>query len=194
MIEEQKSRAKPKFTMIAIPVALLFVIVIPLSVYFVGKWMDTLLSFPLFPPFPLNCIIGPVIIGLGFGIALGSIYQLYKSGLGLPWGPIKKEVESTQLITTGLYAYTRNPMVLGFIILLSGIGWFTQSITAIIVIPFFVFIVLYIWLAFKEEHQMEEKFGSDYLSYKSRTPRIFPRPWRRRIKKSNEKTGTEEEK
>jgi protein-S-isoprenylcysteine O-methyltransferase Ste14 len=194
MSEDKSSRAKPRLTLITIPVALLFVLVIPLSVYFVGKWIDMFLSFPVFPPFPLNWILGPVIIVLGFGLAFGSIYQLYNAGLGLPWGPVKREVESTQLITTGLYAYTRNPMVLGFIILLSGIGWLTQSITAIIIIPFLVFIALYFWLAFKEEHQMEQKFGSEYQTYKSRTPRIFPRPWRRRIKKSNEKLVTEEEK
>jgi hypothetical protein len=29
----------------------------------VGKWMDTVLLLPVFPPFPWNFIIGPIVHG-----------------------------------------------------------------------------------------------------------------------------------
>jgi protein-S-isoprenylcysteine O-methyltransferase Ste14 len=184
MSEVQSPQHKPKFSWITIPVILLFVVVIPLSVYCAGKFIDGLFHFPIIPLFPWNWILGPLTIGTGLGLAWGSIYQLYRQGLGLPWGPVNKEAESTQLITTGLYAYTRNPMILGFLIFLSGIGWLFQSLTAIIVIPGIVFVLLYIWLISKEEPNLEQRFGADYRIYKQTTPRIFPRPWRRRIKKT----------
>ncbi len=191
MNDNRSSRDTPKLSWKVVPVILLFIVIIPLMVFFTGKWMDNLLYFPLIPPFPWNWILGPIIIGIGLGLCWGSIYLLYRLGLGLPWGPVNKAAESTQLITTGLYAHTRNPMILGFLIFLSGIGWLCQSLTAIIVIPGIVFILLYIWLILKEEPQLEQRFGDDYRIYKQETPRIFPRPWRRRSKKpssSEEKT------
>lgn len=179
MTREPSSRRGPRFTWRAIPAVLLFVVVIPLVVFGVGKWVDWLVNFPLFPPFPLNWIVGTVMLVIGYVLCWGSIYQLYRAGLGLPWGPVDKEAESTSLVTTGLYAYTRNPMILGFLFLLSGIGWLVQSITAIIVMPFIVFILLYCWLKLREEARLEQRFGEAYSVYKKRTPLIFPRPWRR---------------
>jgi len=36
----------------------------------------------------------------------------------------------------------------------------------------------YVWLAWREEREMEEKFGEAYRIYASRTPRFFPRLFR----------------
>ncbi len=167
-------------------VVLLFVVVIPLTTWWVGKWVYTVLLLPLFPPFPWNFIIGPVVLVSGVVTAWASIYQLYRAGGGLPWGDVNDTVQSTELVTTGLYRYTRNPMILGFLILLSGVGWLVQSITAIVIIPLVVLILLWVWLKRREEPQLEQRFGDAYRIYRETTPRIIPRPWRR-AKKTQEK-------
>lgn len=163
----------------AIPVAILFVVIFPLVTFWTGKMIDGLLGFPIFPPFPWNLLVGLVVLSVGFGVAWGAIYQLYRAGRGLPWGDVDYPAQSTQLVTTGLYAYSRNPMILGFLILLSGIGWVVQSISAILLIPLVAFILLWLWLKRREEPQLEQRFGDAYRAYKETTPLIIPRLWRR---------------
>jgi len=170
-----------------IPVALLFVVVIPLVAFWMGKMTDMVLGLPEFPPFPFNLLVGPGVLLVGFGVAWGAIYQLFRRGRGLPWGDVDNPAQSTQLVTTGLYAYTRNPMILGFLILLSGIGWVVQSISAILIIPLVAFILLWVWLKRREEPQLEQRFGEAYRAYKESTPLIIPRPWRRARKTSEAK-------
>jgi len=165
---------------------LLFVVVIPLATWWVGKWVDSVLLLPVFPPFPFNLIIGVGVLVSGGLVCWGSVYQLYRGGHGLPWGDVDEAAQSTELVTTGLYGYTRNPMILGFLILLSGIGWMVQSITAILVTPLVVLVVLWVWLKQREEPQLKQRFGDAYRVYKETTPLIIPRPWRR-VKKAREK-------
>ena len=182
--ESQKER---RVSWRIIPViVLLFVVVIPLTTWWGGKWVDMVLWLPVFPPFPWNFIIGPIVLASGVGIGWGSIYQLYRAGHGLPWGDVDDAAQSTELVTTGLYQYTRNPMILGFLILLSGVGWVVQSITAIVIIPLVVLVLLWVWLKRREEPQLEQRFGEAYRIYRETTPLIIPQPWRR-VKHDQEK-------
>ncbi|MFX1318646.1 MAG: methyltransferase family protein [Promethearchaeota archaeon] len=181
------AQPKRKLSWRVVPfVVLLFVVVIPLVTWWVGKWVDAVLLFPLFPPFPLNLIIGITFYVCGMIVCWGSILQLYRAGQGLPWGDVDDAAQSRELVTSGFYAYTRNPMILGFLILLSGIGWLGQSITAILVNPLIAFILLWIWLKRREEPKLEQRFGAAYRAYRETTPLIIPRP-RRRAKKLHEK-------
>ncbi len=168
-------------------IVLLFVIVIPLTTFWGGKLADAVLGLPIFPPVPFNFIIGICVLVSGLVICWGSIYQLHRAGQGMPWGDVDDAAQSTKLVTTGLYAYTRNPMILGFLFLLNGIGWLAQSITAILVIPLVTFMLLWVWLKRREEPQLERRFGEAYQIYKERTPLIIPRPWRRVSKPVEEK-------
>ena len=171
-------------------VVLLFLVVFPLTTFWVGRSVDVLLGLPVFPPFPFNVIIGIGVIVSGGAICWGSMYQLYRTGHGFPWGDVDDAAQSTELVTTGLYGYTRNPMVLGFLIVLSGIGWLWQSITAILIIPLVAFILLWVWLKRREEPQLEKRFGDAYRIYKEATPLIMPRPWRRAKKSPEHKKRT----
>lgn len=177
----------PRLSLRVIPgVVLLFVVVIPLMTWWVGKLVDTVLLLPVFPPFPLNLIIGYGILVSGAVICWVSMIQLYRAGRGLPWGDVDEAAQSTELVTTGLYGYTRNPMILGLLILLSGIGWVVQSITTILITPLVMFVILWVWLKRREEPQLEQRFGEAYRVYRETTPLIIPRPWRR-DKKAQEK-------
>lgn len=169
-------------------VVLLFVVVVPLVTWWGGKWVDLVLLLPLFPLFPLNLIIGYSVLVSGAVTCWVSVYQLYRAGRGLPWGDVDEAAQSTELVTTGLYGYTRNPMILGLLILLSGIGWVVQSITTIIVTPLVVFVILWVWLKRREEPQLEQRFGEAYRVYRETTPLIIPRPWRRAKKAQEKKT------
>ncbi|MFX0170223.1 MAG: methyltransferase family protein [Candidatus Hodarchaeota archaeon] len=178
--EQVREEKGPLLSWRMIPVVVfIFVVGIPFATWWVGKWVDTVLGLPVFPLFPLNLVVGAVLILCGVLLGWGSIYQLYRGGQGLPWGDVDGAAQSTELVTTGLYEYTRNPMILGFLLLLSGIGWVVQSITALLFIPMIVFVLLWVWLKLREEPRLEQRFGEAYRIYKETTPLIIPRPWRR---------------
>ncbi|MHA1838348.1 MAG: methyltransferase family protein, partial [Candidatus Ranarchaeia archaeon] len=148
-----------KKTWLRFPIAASIMYILVYGVTLIGAWLDNMLGLPSFPPFPFNLVIGILLVGGGFILAVASILQLYKIGHGMPWGDVNEESQSTVLVVTGVYAYTRNPMILGTLMILSGIGWLVRSLSSIIIFPVIFSIVLYIWLKFREEPRMEKRFG-----------------------------------
>jgi len=85
-------------------------------------------------------------------------------------GHVRKNREIT---TSGPYAYTRNPLYLGSIIIASGFalcarnGWIAGGIAAI-------FLAVYLPVITAEEAYLRSEFPA-YQGYSQRVPRLFPR-------------------
>jgi len=80
-----------------------------------------------------------------------------------------------KLITTDLYSQIRNPMLLGWIIMLFGVGILLNSISLILIFtPLFILLNI-LYLKTIEEKEMEKKFGEEYLEYKKSVPMFIPR-------------------
>ncbi|MFH1121149.1 MAG: isoprenylcysteine carboxylmethyltransferase family protein [Bacteroidota bacterium] len=89
-------------------------------------------------------------------------------GFGIAISPRTKN-----LVTTGPYRYSRNPMVFGAFCLYLSIGIFQMSILCIIVL------LILLWLAAtyilgSEKKRLLKDFGKDYDDYYRRTPGIIP--------------------
>ncbi len=81
--------------------------------------------------------------------------------------------EESRLVTTGPYAYTRNPLYLSSIILF--IGWTLFLRLTFLLIVTILFLPLFAFAAKWEEEELAERFGDEYLSYKRRVPFFLPR-------------------
>jgi protein-S-isoprenylcysteine O-methyltransferase Ste14 len=149
-------------------------IIAPILTYFFGKWIDTVCSFPPIPKLPLNVLIGLPILVAGVAIGIKATRLLYQIGGGLPWGEALRDDESSRLVTTGLYSYTKNPMVLGYSLLPLGMGILFQSLGMAISIPIIVIALNVIILKLREEPNLTKRFGSEYTEYKIKTPFILP--------------------
>jgi len=176
---ERSGEGKWRAVWLFIPAALFFALVIPLVSLLLGSWLDAALNLPRFPPLPFNLASGVPLTLTGFSLCVASIWQLHRWGKGLPWGDAVEAAQSTQLITTGLYAYTRNPMALGYLLMIDGLGWLFQSLGTAIIVPLLLFLLIFVWLKVREEPALERRFGQAYREYKERTPLLIPRPWRR---------------
>ena len=83
--------------------------------------------------------------------------------------PIKIH-ETSALVTTGIYRYTRNPMYLGLALLLMGWGVYLSAPWAFLVpIAFVLFITRF--QIIPEERILRAKFGTAYTSYLQRAGR-----------------------
>ena len=110
-------------------------------------------------------ISGLGLIALGLLLAFNSIARFVRAKTGVvPFS------ESTTLITEGFYKYTRNPMYVGMNSFLLGLLIILNNPINFIFLIIFFFIVRNLFVI-KEELQMEQTFGEDYLSYKGRVRR-----------------------
>ena len=77
------------------------------------------------------------------------------------------------LMTTGPYAYTRNPMYVAELAL--WLGWATLFGSLVILLGFVVLTVVIILLVPWEERGLETQFGETYRQYQTRVPRWLGR-------------------
>ena len=97
----------------------------------------------------------------GIGMAAISANMFRKAGTG-----IEPFDEATTLVTSGFYRYSRNPMYLGMILMLTGVAFLMGSIGAILPMVLFVLVIRNNFVL-GEERFLEANFGQLYLDYKS---------------------------
>jgi protein-S-isoprenylcysteine O-methyltransferase Ste14 len=120
-------------------------------------------------------IPGGILLAIGLFIMTQTILTFIRIGKGTlaPWSPTRK------LIVGGMYAYVRNPMILGVItvLLAESLVFNSRSIFMWAVLFYVINTVYFIIL---EEPALEKRFGEEYRSYKRNVPRWIPRmkPWR----------------
>jgi protein-S-isoprenylcysteine O-methyltransferase Ste14 len=79
--------------------------------------------------------------------------------------PIKPFNESTALIRHGLYRWSRNPMYVGAVLLLTGVAILLGSLAPVLVVVAF-FALLQVGFVRLEERLLEETFGDAYRAYR----------------------------
>ncbi len=90
---------------------------------------------------------------------------------GYASGYVKKNAEVTM---TGPYAYTRNPLYLGSMLIAFGFALAARS-PAIAILLVVLFAVIYVPVIRSEEAFLRSKF-SGYTAYAMQVPRLIPRP------------------
>ncbi len=98
---------------------------------------------------------------------LSSLYLFFKKRT-TP-NPMKPEF-TTGLVMNGLYKISRNPMYLGLLTILFGFAIYLGNLTSFLVLPAFYFVITEMQIK-PEERMLEEKFGEQYLDYKSKVRR-----------------------
>lgn len=77
---------------------------------------------------------------------------------------------SSQLVTTGIYRVSRNPMYVGFTLgYLAAACWF-NSLWLFLLLPVVLLVVLY-GVILREERYLERQFGEEYRAYRARVRR-----------------------
>ena len=137
---------------------------------FIALQVDKFLGFPKLLPTSLNIIVSVPIIVIGLFLMIWSVVQFVRvEGTPVPFNPPPK------LVTTGLYARVRNPMLTGVFVLLFGLGVLFRSISLVFIFTP-LFILLNVWeLKAVEELELEKRLGKDYVEYKKRIPMFIPR-------------------
>jgi hypothetical protein len=107
---------------------------------------------------------------LAWGYLQYKLVGRYRIGLG-GGGPGMKTMPE-HLVTSGPYAYTRNPMYLGHLIFLAGLALTLRSeLGALIFVANVVFFQMRVT---RDERRLREFFGEAYAEYSARVKRWIP--------------------
>lgn len=110
-------------------------------------------------------IFGYVLVFFGVAIAILVNSSFKRVGTAIePWKP------TTSIVTTGIYAWSRNPIYAGFCLINIGIGVANNSFWIFISFIPAAALLYYVAIA-KEEAYLEEKFGDEYREYKKKVRR-----------------------
>ena len=133
-------------------------------------------SWPLFGPDSLgeSYFIWPIAIGL-FVTVLGQLIRGATIGLAyIVRGGKEGKPYAEGLVTEGIFRHVRNPLYVGNILMLLGVGILANSLVYVaIVIPIFLFIYQAIVMA--EENFLRNKFGPGFDLYCKDVNRWMPR-------------------
>jgi len=80
--------------------------------------------------------------------------------------------EGHQLVTHGVYHFTRNPLYLGVIVALLGLPMFASSLEGVLTIA--ALIPIFLIRIRLEERLLAEEFKDQFEDYKSATKRLIP--------------------
>jgi protein-S-isoprenylcysteine O-methyltransferase Ste14 len=119
-------------------------------------------SQPLLGPLAWIGVL-PIVAG-GF-VAFRAAGQFAKAGTNIV--PLTR---STALVTSGMFARSRNPMYASMSVVLIGIALLLDRAAPWIVVPIFVAILRLRFIRY-EERLMQATFGQAYLDYKARVRR-----------------------
>lgn len=121
------------------------------------------LTFPSLAP--LRIVVGAVLIAAGI-----TAIVLAKRGLKNAGQPSAPGKPTTQIVEAGIYRFSRNPLYLGLVAVLVGLGLST-NIAWWVILSLPLFFALQFLLILPEEQYLLQRFGAQYAGYMSRVRR-----------------------
>ena len=113
---------------------------------------------------PHTCLgLVPLAIGLAINIWSSELFNRRHT-------TVKPFERSTELIVDGPYRFSRHPMYLGMVMALGGLAILLGSVTPLVIVPVFGWLMNRKFIA-PEERAMAEAFGEAYVEYKRRVRR-----------------------
>ena len=136
----------------------------------ISPWLDRLWGLKLTIPVLIRLPVGVVLLVIGVPVVVWTILRFIRTkGTPIPFNPPPK------MVIDGLYGMVRNPMHLGWTIVLIGLAVLLQTFTLLVIfIPLFVLVHI-IYIRFVEEKELEKKFGQAYIDYKKHVPMFIPK-------------------
>jgi protein-S-isoprenylcysteine O-methyltransferase Ste14 len=119
-----------------------------------------------------NCLLSAA-IGFTLAIAGQTLRALTTGFADVFQGGRKCRVHAEALVEGGMFAHSRNPLYLGNVMILTGLGFIANSaLFVMIFVPFFI--LAYLAIIAAEESYLEGKFGHAFIAYCGRVNRLIP--------------------
>ena len=112
-------------------------------------------------------VVALLLVTLGLAVVVAGVRAFREKGTTVnPHTPDK----STSVVSGGVYSVTRNPMYLGFLLVLAGWAAYLANAGAVMFLPAFVAYLTRFQIK-PEERALRARFGTQYSQYLSRVRR-----------------------
>jgi protein-S-isoprenylcysteine O-methyltransferase Ste14 len=142
--------------------------VLPPTYLLVALILMALLHFLIpvvkFVPVPWN-LLGILPLAAGIALNLLADRDFHQAET-----TVKPFENSSALVTTGVFRISRNPMYLGYMLILLGVGLLLRSLVPLVVIPVFGYLMARVFIR-TEERMLQETFGPAWEAYAKRVRR-----------------------
>ena len=118
-------------------------------------------AVPASVPVPAKLAIAVSLVIAGALVALAGVVAFHRQKTTV--NPFTPE-QSSSLVDTGIYRFRRNPMYLGFLVALLGLGAYLANWVSVLLLPAFVAYMNRFQIE-PEERALAERFGPQFQSY-----------------------------
>lgn len=150
---------------------ILFPLTVLISLASLG--LDAYLGLPAVIPEPYNFHVAALSILSGACLWILTYATLVYGGDGSP-APVVRRTQ--RLVTWGIYAYCRNPSIHGKLLGFLAVGFALNSASFVYILAPLLLCGSLIEKVWRQEPQLIEIFGEEYLAYRERVPLFLPFP------------------
>ncbi|MDF1549294.1 MAG: isoprenylcysteine carboxylmethyltransferase family protein [Bacteroidales bacterium] len=106
------------------------------------------------------------LVTLGFAIGIVALIAMRNS-----WRVGIRYDQKTDLVTFGIYRFSRNPYFLSYYIMMFGFVLLFPSL--FLIIPYLIVVFTFHSMIIEEEKYLEKTHGADYINYKKKVNRYI---------------------
>jgi protein-S-isoprenylcysteine O-methyltransferase Ste14 len=154
---------------------LLVVVIVPSIIYMITLLCDSVYRIEVVQNAVIRWIILMILLVIGLVYGVWSVIIQNTAGQGGPVeiGNIEISPKTKNLVVSGPYKYTRNPMLFGTLLIYLAFSLFMNSITAVVLISA-IFIVMLTVVVKMEERRLLKDFGKPYEEYRKKVSMFIP--------------------
>ncbi len=156
-----------------------FLLLLPYGLFRASFHLDPLVPLQLIPfpavRFAISIIL--FVVGLSFGIWSNIIQNIKGKGGPVQFAGVDLSPKTQNLVVTGPYRYTRNPMLFGACMFYYAVAIYLNSVIAFVLVTGFMIFML-IFVKRSEEPRLLRDFGSEYEEYRRQVSMFIPWPRR----------------
>jgi len=149
--------------------------IVPSIIYVITSLCDSVYRIEVIQNTVIRWIILMIllVIGLVYGIWSVIIQNTVGQGGPVEIGNIEISPKTKNLVVSGPYKYTRNPMLFGTFLMYLAFALFMNSITTVVLISA-IFIFMLTVVVKMEEKRLLKDFGKQYEEYRKKVSMFIP--------------------
>jgi protein-S-isoprenylcysteine O-methyltransferase Ste14 len=153
----------------------LVIVLVPSIIYITTSLFDSVYRIEIIQNAVIRWIIIMIllVIGLVYGIWSVIIQNTIGQGGPVEIGNIEISPKTKNLVVSGPYKYTRNPMLFGTLLIYLAFALFINSITSVVLVSA-IFVFMLTVVVKMEEKRLLKDFGKQYEEYQKKVSMFIP--------------------
>lgn len=154
---------------------LLVIVLVPSIIYIITSLFDNVYRIEIIQNTIIRWIIIIILLVIGLIYGIGSVIIQNTIGQGGPVeiGNIEISPKTKNLVVSGPYKNTRNPMLFGTFLLYLAFALFINSITSVVLVSA-IFVFMLTVVVKMEEKRLLKDFGNQYEEYRKKVSMFIP--------------------